>query len=452
MTAGTAGTGAAMECSWPAGYTGPPLGKCVAGCAVGTDCGVTTSTGGFFTLDDFEGTPSSGLATVPLNWPSRDGRIGSWHSYAATGATATIAIAAAGSGGSPDSKQAIHYSGTTGSYGATLSLSLTCYDASAYDGISFWVKGTAAAGNAQVRFNVQTPVTEPVVSGGVCTAGCYGHFGKTIDLTAGWTRYKIPWADLRMPSCAPPTPPIPAKFDPQKMILALSFTQVDPTKGFDFWVDDITFDVDTRPTDKFSDMVTQPVYNEIFKFKTPLPVFSYAGLVAAVTANGQSALAQTGTPADRKHEAAGLLAQMSQETGGLTVVRETACSPTMTPQCTTYGTADQNYYGRGAIQLTYQANYAAANAAFPGISANPDLVASMTDFAFGTAVWFWMNKGCHTAMVSGGKNFGDTTRIINGGLECSGGPNTTGAKARADLYTAFSAALGVNPTGQLLCP
>jgi predicted chitinase len=143
---------------------------------------------------------------------------------------------------------------------------------------------------------------------------------------------------------------------------------------------------------------------------------------------------------------------MSQETGGLTVVREAACSPTMTAQCTTYGTADQNYYGRGAIQLTYKANYDGANAAFPGISANPDLVASTTSIAYGTAVWFWMTKGCHTAMVSGAHNFGDTTRIINGALECGGGPNQTGAKARADLYSTFCAALGINPTGQLLCP
>jgi len=76
-----------------------------------------------------------------------------------------------------------------GTYSATLSLSLTCYDASAYDGISFWVKGNAAAGNSQIRFNVQTPVTEPVESGGVCTAGCYGHFGKVDDLDSiTWER------------------------------------------------------------------------------------------------------------------------------------------------------------------------------------------------------------------------------------------------------------------------
>jgi hypothetical protein len=184
-TNGAAGTGVATtECSWPAGYAGPQLGKCVAGCASG-DCGVSVSAGGFATLDDFEGPAGAAALTIPLHWASRDGRNGSWHSYAAANATASMVLAAAGGGGSPDSKQAIHYSGGSGTYGATLSASLTCYDASAYDGISFWMKGTAAAGNTQIRFNVHTPVTEPVESGGVCTAGCYGHFGKMITLTPG---------------------------------------------------------------------------------------------------------------------------------------------------------------------------------------------------------------------------------------------------------------------------
>jgi predicted chitinase len=360
-----------------------------------------------------------------------------------------MAMAPAGAGGSPDSKQAIHYTGGAGTYSATLSLSLTCYDASAYDGISFWVKGNPGAGNSQIRFNVQTPVSEPVESGGVCTANCRNHFGKIINVTPGWTRYKLAWSDLRLASCTPPTPALPAKFDPQKMILALSFSQMDATKGFDFLVDDITFDVDTRPADNFGQIVTQAIFTEIFKFKMPLAVFSYSGLVDAVKAQGQGALSQTGSALDRKHEAAALLAQISQETGGLTVVRETACVP-MTPQCTTFGTAEQDFFGRGAIQLTHKANYDAANAVFPGISTNPDLVAQMTSIAYGTAVWFWMTKGCHGAIM--GQNFGETTRIINGGLECGGGPNKVGAAARANLYTTYAAALGINPRGQLVCP
>jgi predicted chitinase len=234
------------------------------------------------------------------------------------------------------------------------------------------------------------------------------------------------------------------------MILALSFSQTDEKKGFDFFVDDITFDIDTRPADKFGDIITEPVFKEIFKFKQPLAVFTYAGLVAAVGANGQGQLAQSGSALDRKHEAAALVAQISQETGGLTVVRESACAPTMTPMCTTFGTADQNYFGRGAIQLTYKANYDAANGVFPGISANPDLVAQMTNIAYGTAVWFWMTKGCHQAIMS--QNFGQTTRLINGALECGGGPNKVGAPARASLYTEISAAVGINARGQLLCP
>jgi predicted chitinase len=361
-----------------------------------------------------------------------------------------MTVGPAGGGGSPDSKQAMHYTGKAGMFSATLSLSLTCYDASAYDGISFWVEGNAGAGNPKIRFNVHTPVSEPVESGGACTANCRNHFGKVIDLTPGWTRYKIAWADLRLPTCAAPTPPLPAKFDPQKMILALSFSQVDATKGFDFFVDDITFDIDTRPANNFGDIITQPIFNEVFKFKAPLAVFSYQGLVAAVQARGEGALAQAGSPLERRREAAAFLAQISQETGGLTVVRESACSPVMTPQCTTFIGSEQDYYGRGAIQLTHRANYDAANAVFPGISATPDLVAQMTPIAYGTAVWFWMTRGCHNAIML--NNFGGTTLIINGGLECGAGPNKAGAVARAGLYTTYAAAVGVNTSGTLICP
>src|SRR2546423_667267 len=289
---GTGGAPAAMECSWPGGYTGPELGKCLPGCPMGADCGVTRSTGGFLTLDDFEGAPGP-AAKIDIHWPSQDNRIGSWHSYAAPEANAVMAVAASGGGGSADSKQAIHYNGGAGAHGATLSLSLTCYDASAYDGISFWVKGNAGAGNAQIRLNVQTPVSEPVESGGVCTAGCRKPSGRVTPRRPGWPRYKRAWADRRLPDCGPPPPPLPAKFDPQKMILALSFSQTDAGKGFDFWVDDITFDIDTRPTNTFGDIMTAAAFAEMFKYKMPLPIFTHAGLVAAVMANGGGQLAQT---------------------------------------------------------------------------------------------------------------------------------------------------------------
>jgi hypothetical protein len=61
-----------------------------------------------------------------------------------------------------------------------------------------------------------------------------------------------------------------------------------------------------------------------------------------------------------------------------------------------------------------------------------------------------MNKGCHGQIMA--QNFGGTTNLINGGLECGGGPaNPTGAADRAALYTQFCAALGINARGTLGC-
>jgi chitinase len=108
------------------------------------------------------------------------------------------------------------------------------------------------------------------------------------------------------------------------------------------------------------------------------------------------------------------------------------------------------WYGRGAIQLTGQANYQAAQAAgFAGVGTTPDLVATNVDFAFGTAAWFWTTTQsavgiCHQAIVGG--NFGQTTRIING-IECGG----TLQDSRVTLYKQFCAALGINAGGTLRC-
>jgi Chitinase class I/Carbohydrate binding domain (family 11) len=442
---GAGGPPAAPRCGWTPGYRGPALGRCSPTSCTDGRCGTTVSKGGFLTLDDFEGVPTS-TAPIGINWPAQDGREGAWQQYSTATPAAALAIATTDmTGGSPGSKQALHYtggpSGATG-FEATLSLPLGCYDGSAYQGISFWFKGNPAAGTTQVNFNVHTPVSEPATTGGACLVGCYDHFGKVLEVTPGWTRYKIRWEDLTN-KCGKPTPPIPDGFEPQKMIVALSFSQGDRSKGFDFWVDDITFDVAATEADTFPTIVTQPVFNEIFR--APASPYTYQGLVAAVATYGArfgGSFVGERTPLDRKHEAAAFLAQVSHETGSLTLAEE-ACKCTMPP-----------YYGRGALQLTGSFNYQSAqNAGFDGIVADPARVIATPEFAFGTAIWFWMTtqsaRGiCHTAILNG--NFGETTRIING-LECTSGALSRQPN-RVRQYQVLCAALGINPRGTLLCP
>src|SRR6266508_1477526 len=450
-TTGTGGSGGGgPACGWSGSYTGPLLGRCDAKACTDGTCGIAIAKGGFLTLDNFEYLimpPVTGPGTIPVSWPSRDSRTGSWHQYSDPSAAAQMVLATT-SGGSKDSAQALHYWGGKGPWGASLALPIAnCYDASAYDGISFWIKGDPSKGNTQVKFNVQTPVTEPAMSGGACTAGCQDHFAKMVDITATWTRIKVPWSDLKRLSCKDTVPPVPANFQPQKQVLSISFQQPDPSKGFDFWIDDITFDIDTRPANNFGNVVSEAIYSEMFR--GAVAPYTYQGFVAAVAKYG-NALAGTANPLDNKHEAAAFLAHIAHETGSLTTVKE-KCSETCgkgSPplQCAdserTRACTSTPYYGRGALQLTGVANYQSAQSAgFAGIVNNPDLVATSVDFAFGTAVWFWMTPQsavgvCHTAILGG--SFGQTTRIING-IECGGMLQNS----RVGLYRQFCGALGI---------
>jgi hypothetical protein len=85
----------------------------------------------------------------------------------------------------------------------------------------------------------------------------------------------------------------------------------------------------------------------------------------------------------------------------------------------------------------------------------PQLVIANEANAWGTALWFWntnpTTKGApHDAIVGG--NFGQTTNIINGGLECGASPtNTTGAAARAAIYQEFNFAIGSMPYTTTTC-
>jgi chitinase len=475
-TGGAGGSGGSSVACGSNGqpYTGPLLGRCSPMSCTDKNCGTSVGKGGFLTLDDFETsgftTPVTGTGVINMTWPSRDGRNGAWHQYSDPAAMGSMVLASTGGGGSPDSVHAIHYTGGKGMYGATLALPLGgamasgqagCYDASAYDGVSFWIKGNAAAGNTQIKFNVQSPVSEPAATGGACTGGCYDHFSVMVPIPANWTRVKVPWSDLKRQACTQSVPATPDNFQPQKQILAISFQQVDPTKGFDFWIDDVVLDVDKRPATDFASTVSEAIYNEMYP--SAHAPYTYAGFVAAVNAHG-AVIAHNANQADNKHEAAAFLAHIAHETGSLTTVVEKCvdtCGKMIPPgspalSCTgtepTRACTASPFYGRGALQLTSMANYQNAqdNGHFAGIVASPDLVATNVDFAFGTAAWFWTTyqsaKGiCHDAIVTQ-KSFAQTTNIING-IECGG----TLQDSRIALFKQFCAALGVNAGGTLGC-
>jgi chitinase len=188
-------------------------------------------------------------------------------------------------------------------------------------------------------------------------------------------------------------------------------------------------------------------------FPNRLAIYTYDGLVAA--AQTYAAFGTTGSSDDQKREVAAFLANVAHETGGLQYVNEIQqaayCSPTADCPCA----AGQEYFGRGALQLSWNYNYCAAGQAFgQDLVDNPGLVATNPTLAWGTGVWFWMTSTgangltCHAGIASSG--FGATISTINGGIECNGG-DPSEVQDRVQYYNTFCAALGVSPGSNETC-
>lgn len=219
------------------------------------------------------------------------------------------------------------------------------------------------------------------------------------------------------------------------------------------------------------------------------------------------AFGTSGSADDNKREVAALLGEMSQETTGggcqqsiqlangtcscgpmwcdgfpnggcsswgLCFVEEaggTYCSPSANYPCT----ANQEYRGRGPIQLSWNYNYGQFSESFCGnkqvLLDNPGWVASNPTLAWASSMWFWFSGGaclpgevckpsCHdvflgkktmcAADVAAGRQYGLgwVTNVVNGGLECGGagkGRCDYRVQSRVRFYKQFCSILGVSP-------
>ena len=121
------------------------------------------------------------------------------------------------------------------------------------------------------------------------------------------------------------------------------------------------------------------------------------------------------------------------------------------------------FFGRGPIQLSWNANYGAFSESLYGdmlvLLDNPDEILRDGALAFASGYWFWttyrgspyiLNKTCHEVMVEeGAQGFGKVINIVNGGIECNKElpplSDTYGKKIRnrADHFHYFATYLGV---------
>jgi hypothetical protein len=262
------GVSLAVGCNHPnmsAGSTGAP------GAGGGTGSGGVTGAGGSGSglggssapgtggaSGSGAGGSGSGGSSAPANdmidnLDDNDGRIimtagrqGPWHSFNDTNGgnqqppiNGTFMPTSGGANGTP---YAVHTTGSGYQYGGVgfdLNNATTtpespqsmAYDASAYNGLTFWAKGS---GTLRVEFSMRSFV--PTDRGGTCTTNCWNVYGaNTPTLTGSWQQITITFTSLvREDGSTSPA------FTPAEL-MDISFKA---GSTFDFWVDEVAF---TRP-------------------------------------------------------------------------------------------------------------------------------------------------------------------------------------------------------------
>lgn len=157
---------------------------------------------------------------------------------------------------------------------------------------------------------------------------------------------------------------------------------------------------------------------------------------------------------------------------GLLNIHETGMSESTTssgytvPNHSIYpSAANQSYHGRGPKQLSWNYNYGQfSDFVYKDGSVlvnNPNKVAQEGKLAFMAAIWFWMTPqgakpSCHQVMaetwiptqkdIDAGRTetkFGQTTNIINGGVECGGSFLPANSEKRVGHYRYFEDKVGI---------
>ncbi len=186
-------------------------------------------------MDNLERTEDM-LQTLP-NPGQADGRTGSWSWYPQT---AQVGIAADGA-----TNKALRYrgAGLAAWSGVTLAFlggngAGSCYDASAYTGIRFRIRGNVTDTgelNGKVIVSLVTAETQSRLFGGDLV-GEGGHFNKVVPVTATWQTVNIAWTELNRPTWGT-TASLTALA--RAKLQAIDWGVSNTASAFDVYIDDI---------------------------------------------------------------------------------------------------------------------------------------------------------------------------------------------------------------------
>jgi hypothetical protein len=144
--------------------------------------------------------------------------------------------------GALGTRAAAHLSGSGfKAFGAGMGYGLGCYDVSAFDGVSFWAKGSVGTDN-RIAFQAVLPETHAVADNGDCLAKCYDHPSAQVVIGPEWRQYSLRFSDLHQAGFG-------GAATYRGIIMALSWVSI-AGPDVDFWIDEIAYykgTADPRP-------------------------------------------------------------------------------------------------------------------------------------------------------------------------------------------------------------
>jgi predicted chitinase len=315
-------------------------------------------------------------------------------------------------------------------------------------GVKFTIR---SASPLAIRFLAQSALVVPSGEGGgscdAATTICWNaHENSSLPVTTEWTEVTVMWDDLVQTWGTEDTADKKGNLVVlyPSDILLLSWALPSDTGG-EIWIDGITLIPDDGSGVKsgVGALISKAQFNAIVGASGS---YTYEGFLDAAAAF--PAFGGDSDPAWAKREIAMFLANAKWETGSFQFVKEqnpgTYCDNSKPYGCPA---GASNYYGRGALQISWNYNYKAAGD-YMGIDLlnNPNLAETDPALLWETAMWFWMNPGVggspHTVFKGG---LGATIQAING-LECGGG-RPDAVAGRVGHYNDALSALATDAAG-----